>query len=210
MAEATRRAARRLTDGEVVDVTRLTTRVTMTIAAEALFGSDGFDEVGGADELGEALTIALHWAAVSAISFGFGLQVELGGMLGRLSASLPADVAAPLLSVSDRLTQPILWPGRRSGELRAAIALLDERVQRMIDERRAEPGARRDLLARLLEVKDDATGSGMSDRQLRDEIVTLFVAGHETTATALAWALYFLGRDPPLYAAVEGEARALE
>jgi cytochrome P450 len=49
----------------------------------------------------------------------------------------------------------------------------------------------------------------MSDRQLRDEIVTLFVAGHETTATALAWALYFLGRDPPLYAAVEGEARAL-
>ena len=63
-----------------------------------------------------------------------------------------------------------------------------------IAERRAAPdlAERTDVLSRLLQVGDE---EGLSDHELRDQLVTLLLAGHETTATALAWALYELGRD---------------
>ncbi len=54
---------------------------------------------------------------------------------------------------------------------------------------------RPDVLSRLLQVRDDETGQGLTDEELRDQLVTLLLAGHETTATALAWALHELGRD---------------
>ncbi len=93
--------------------------------------------------------------------------------------------------------------------MRKAIAFLDETVQGMIDARRQNPGEHADLLARLLEVRDEDDGERMSDKQVRDEVLTLFVAGHETTATALAWAVYLLGKHPEIYAAAEREADAL-
>ena len=65
-----------------------------------------------------------------------------------------------------------------------------------------------DLLTRLLEAIDE-DGERMSDRQVRDEVLTLFVAGHETTATGLAWTLYYACRDPATYAALEREADAV-
>ena len=78
----------------------------------------------------------------------------------------------------------------------------------MIEERQGVgPGARerQDLLSHLLHAHDEEGGERMSDRQLRDEILTLFVAGHETTATALAWALYLLARHPDVEAALRAE-----
>jgi cytochrome P450 len=90
----------------------------------------------------------------------------------------------------------------------AALAVIERRVERMIAERRAAGLERRDLLSLLLAAHDD-DGGRMSDKQVRDEIVTLFIAGHETTATALAWALYLLARSPEAYARARAEARAL-
>lgn len=55
---------------------------------------------------------------------------------------------------------------------------------------------RDDLLAMLLEARDEETGEGMTDRQLRDELVTLFLAGHETTAISLAWTFHLLAQNP--------------
>jgi cytochrome P450 len=60
----------------------------------------------------------------------------------------------------------------------------------------------------LLDAKDE-DGSTMSDRQVRDEVLTLFVAGHETTATGLAWTLYYACKNPEAYAAMEREADAV-
>ena len=54
---------------------------------------------------------------------------------------------------------------------------------------------RDDLLSMLLEARDEETGEGMTDKQLRDELVTLFLAGHETTAIALTWTFHLLGAD---------------
>jgi cytochrome P450 len=62
---------------------------------------------------------------------------------------------------------------------------LDGVIYAIIAERRRNPGKHEDLLALLMEACDEETGEGMSDRQLRDELITFFVAGHETTANAL-------------------------
>jgi len=72
---------------------------------------------------------------------------------------------------------------------------IDNVVYRIISERRASGKDTGDLLSMLLAARDE-DGSQMSDRQLRDEVMTLFLAGHETTALTLAWSWYLLGRDP--------------
>ena len=78
---------------------------------------------------------------------------------------------------------------------RRGVALLDRLVARVLAERRARPGDRGDLLSMLMAARDD-DGRPMSDRQLRDELITLFLAGHETTAIALSWTLFLLARNP--------------
>jgi cytochrome P450 len=75
------------------------------------------------------------------------------------------------------------------------VAKIDRIVQRIIDERRRSEEDNGDLLSMLLAARDE-DGSRMSDRQLRDEVMTLFLAGHETTALTLAWSFYLLGRYP--------------
>src|SRR5205823_3386026 len=62
------------------------------------------------------------------------------------------------------------------------------------DSKAADPLVKRDLLDMLMDARDEETGEGMSDVQLRDEVMTIFAAGHETTANALVWTWYFLGR----------------
>jgi cytochrome P450 len=74
---------------------------------------------------------------------------------------------------------------------------LDRVIYAEIAERRVAPDLadRSDVLSTLLRVRDDEGGGGLSDDELRDQLVTLLLAGHETTATALSWALYEVGRD---------------
>ena len=94
---------------------------------------------------------------------------------------------------------PLGWPLPRNQRMRAAVARLDEVVYRIIAERRAAPGDRGDVLSTLLEARDD-DGSGLTDKDVRDEIMTLMLAGHETTANALAWTWYLLAQHPAPYA----------
>jgi len=75
------------------------------------------------------------------------------------------------------------------------VRKIDRFVYRIISERRASGEDTGDLLSMLLRAQDE-DGSGMTDRQLRDELMTLFLAGHETTALALTWAWVLLARSP--------------
>jgi cytochrome P450 len=77
----------------------------------------------------------------------------------------------------------------------AAAREIDAIVYRIISERRNSVSDEGDLLSMLLAAQDE-DGSGMSDRQLRDEVITLFLAGHETTALTLSWAWYLLAQNP--------------
>lgn len=89
-------------------------------------------------------------------------------------------------------------PTPRNRAFFETIALLDAIVYRIINERRRLPAAERpaDLLTMLLEARDEVTGEGMTDKQLRDEVMTIFLAGHETTANALTWTFYLLSLFP--------------
>lgn len=77
-----------------------------------------------------------------------------------------------------------------------AGALLDRVVRGIIERRRREGGSGDDLLAMLMEAVDEETGEHMSDTQLRDEVLTLLLAGHETTANALSWTWVYLSLNP--------------
>jgi cytochrome P450 len=79
----------------------------------------------------------------------------------------------------------------------------------IIDTRRRSGAGEDDLLARLLVAHDPETGGQMSDRQLRDEVMTLFFAGHETTGLALTWTWYLLATHPEVAARVRGELAAV-
>jgi cytochrome P450 len=78
----------------------------------------------------------------------------------------------------------------------SAIQNIDEIVYRIIRQRRESRQDTDDLLSRLLAARDEQSGVGMTDRQLRDEVVTLVLAGHETTALVLFYTFYLLGRSP--------------
>jgi cytochrome P450 len=81
----------------------------------------------------------------------------------------------------------------------AALERLNETIYRMIRERRAKGADKGDLLSMLLLSKDEETGQHLNDEETRDEAMTLFLAGHETTAQALAWAWYLLAARPEYY-----------
>lgn len=86
-----------------------------------------------------------------------------------------------------------------------AIRTLDDVVYGMIAQRRSSGEAGNDLLGLLLEVQDEDTGERMSDKQLRDEAMTIFLAGHETTANALAWTWYLLSKHPDVLRTLHAE-----
>ncbi len=182
-----------------------TTRLTMGVAGKTLFDADTFSE---ADDIGDALTIALDWTGYAMSRPSSMLHILTKRAFERLAKRTTGTVHELALAGVQRFTGPALLIGSRGRKLAKAIAFLDARVQRMIDDRRRTLGTgRTDLLSRLLEARDEA--GAMNDRQIRDEVLTLFVAGHETTATALAWTLYLASRNPAVYAAMEREADAV-
>ena len=91
-----------------------------------------------------------------------------------------------------------------------ARARLDQTMYRIIGERRRDDRDRGDLLSMLMLARDEeGDGTGMSDRQLRDEALTIFLAGHETTANALSWTWHLLARHPEAEAALHAELDAV-
>jgi cytochrome P450 len=107
---------------------------------------------------------------------------------------------------------PILLrtPLPRVRRFRRGIALLERETARVIAGRRASGEADGDLLSILLAARDvEGDGTGMSDRQVRDEALTLITAGHETTANGLNWAWYALALHPEAEARFHAELRAV-
>lgn len=132
------------------------------------------------------------------------------------STSIGADAEVAAQAFSDTLAYmnqlllaPLPWlhrlplPSKR--RFYAAIRTLDAIVYRIIAERRASASAPDDLLGMLVNARDPETGEGMSDRQIRDEVMTIFLAGHETTANALAWVWHLLAEHPQVDAAFRDE-----
>ena len=212
MIRCTEHSLRDWRDGATLDLLRETTHITMNIAGKILFGVDMFAE---SDELAAALREVLFWTGEKLNSTVPFVQLALRQLVARVAEKLPEKLpgSSPRLSglaqrAVRRLEQPIFLPTERDRRVQAAVALLDRRVQRMVDERRSSGGQQGDLLGRLLAARDE-DGGQLDDKQLRDEILTLFVAGHETTATSLAFTLSLLCRHPAIYRQARAQVDAL-
>jgi cytochrome P450 len=87
-------------------------------------------------------------------------------------------------------------PSRRNRDFKRALSLLEDVVRGIVEARRADPGEHEDLLSLLMAAYDDPASPLSSARQLRDEILTFLIGGHETTAAGLAWTFYLLSEHP--------------
>jgi cytochrome P450 len=103
---------------------------------------------------------------------------------------------------------PGIVPTPKNLRFRAALRALDRVVLSLIAERRRDAADRGDLLSMLLAARDEETGDGLTDQQLRDEVMTLLLAGHETTAMTLAWTFYLLSLHPGVRRTLETEVDA--
>jgi cytochrome P450 len=109
----------------------------------------------------------------------------------------------------DRLVNPPDWlPTPENLRLKHSVKGLDAMIQRFIDERRKSGEDKGDLLSMLLMARDEDDGDGMDDRQVRDEAMTVFGAGHETTASALMWTWYLISQHPEVEAKLLDELDA--
>ncbi|MBU8894264.1 cytochrome P450 [Corallococcus sp. M34] len=130
-----------------------------------------------------------------------------------IGASVSRDIGEALARVqafaNARLTQllplPRALPLPSHLRMRRDLDMLDRVVRELIERRRADTGTHHDLLAMLMEARDEDTQERMSDTQLRDEVMTLMVAGHETTASALSWTMVLLSRHPDVRRRLETE-----
>lgn len=162
--------------GQAIDISEEMMRLTLSIVGKSLFSQDIGAE---ADVVGRSFSFANEYIATRTRSF---------------------------------FAPPLNWPtpGNRRfhaarNELQAVVrAILAERRQahrREAYRREAHPsggtGSHADLLDMLLHAVDEGTGQGMTDQRLQDEVMTLLLAGHETTANALTWTWYLLSQNPP-------------
>jgi cytochrome P450 len=143
------------------------------------------------------------------------LAIVVKSLFGQELSRDADEIGELLLAVADasneRMNSPyglLSWiPTRRNLRERRALARFDEIIRVLIRTRRQSAGQREDLLSALLSAADADTGERMSDRQLRDEMMTLFLAGQDTTAHALSWTWYLLARHPDVEAKLLEELR---
>lgn len=157
-----------------------------------------------------------------------GVAVDLASQMMQLALQVVArtlfntDVTEDVLQINDevnvimqlynflialpRAEAYLHWPVPGLMRFRRARARLDKVVQRMIAEHRADGMDRGDLLSMLVASRDEeADHSGMTDEQLRDEVLTIFLAGYETVANALTWTWYLLAQNPAAEAKLHKE-----
>lgn len=163
--------------GESIDMAEIMMRLTLGIVNQTLFSTD--------------------------------VEQQYGGEIEQLSDAISFLIE----DVNFRYVRPFypFWaPTSRNRKYKQAVKRIDQIIYRIIAARRRmldnDPrAAPQDLLTTLLTARDADTGEGMNDKQLRDEVITLFLAGHETTANALTWTWYSLATHPSAEKALHDE-----
>lgn len=174
--------------------------------------------------------VMVEAAAAEADRWTAGAAFDLGEAMNRLALAIAGRTmfGADVLSSADRVSQAVrdalsafdqaqfpfadrlLWaPLPANLRSKRARRVLDGVVYGLIAERRARPAGTDDLLGMLLEAQDEETGAAMTDEEVRDEAMTLLLAGHETTAVALAWTWSLLSDHPEVEARLHTEVDAL-
>lgn len=168
---------------------------------------------------GQAITRACdgfygHWDSLAR-----GTEVDIGAEMSRLTLRIiagtmfSADTDDVIDLVADTMKHgfdvgdfnildvlPVIGPmrmNRRVREMGQRFRPLDDAINRMIDAREKDPqGAAADLLSRLITAHDESGDAALTSREIRDQVITIFIAGHETTAQAMTWTWYLLSQHP--------------
>jgi cytochrome P450 len=128
------------------------------------------------------------------------IMTVMGGAAGRYQAEIRPNIL-------DLLGLP-LWIAAIGRKKRADRVFdeFDTLIDRLIETRARDPGhGPKDLLARLISARDEQTGGGMTAQEVRDHVITIFMAGHETTAMAMTWAWFLLSQHPAVEAKLHAE-----
>jgi cytochrome P450 len=136
-------------------------------------------------------------------------DADVSGDAADASAAMETLIRCFTRRVERWIKLPMAIPTPSNLRFRRAMSRLDRIIFAIIAARRASGEDRGDLLSMLLHAQDEDDGRRMTDRQLRDEAMTLFMAGHETTANTLAWTWVLLARSPDVEARLHAELDAV-
>ena len=151
----------------------------------------------------ECRALTLRALGHSILGIDLGDQTQVVGAALRTSAKWAADRAL------HPVNPPRWWPTRGQRRARAASASLHALAAEILRACRADPTRDAPLVWALIQTTDPQTGQPLSDRAICDELVLFLLAGHDTTSTALSYALWALGHRPDLQQRVAAEAGAL-
>lgn len=166
MTQYVNRTIRKWNDGQMIDIHEKMMRCTMEIVAKTLFDID--------------LQEPRH---------------QVSKQVGKALDQVFHEYANHYTSITRILLEmlPFPLPSPRKKRLQKSINQLDQAIYEIIENRKKENRDRGDLLSMLIAVQDE-DGKGMTPTQLRDEVITLFIAGHETTANVLSWTFYLVAQ----------------
>jgi cytochrome P450 len=149
----------------------------------------------GIAERGETVDVAEEMSSLT-------LRITVKALFGR-------DIADHVEAIGRRIADSVGLLVSESSSFEEARVVVTDLLESIVREREQSPVESPDLLWMLMEARDEETGEPMGRRQLLDEMLTLLLAGYETTANALAWTWYLLSENPGPAAALRAELRAV-
>lgn len=153
----------------------------------------------------DAAMMQMALEVVGKTFFGLDLRHEAP----ELTEGVLEMLAYVVYRASNPVAPPLSVPTSRNRRYKEAMAKLEGVIQQTIAERRAAGTDEGDVLSMMLAARDEETGEPMPDEQIRAEMATLIIAGHETVASALTWAWYLLSLHPAVRTALETEVDAV-
>ncbi len=133
------------------------------------------------------------------------MSVDVSGDSAAVTHAITDGLEAIQYTLTHPFSPPTWVPTKPNRKFTAALKALNAVVYGIIAERRAGQGSKDDLLALLMNAVDADTHERMNDEQLRDEVMTIFLAGHETTAVLMSWTLYLLSKHPDVARTLRAE-----
>lgn len=159
-------------------------------------------------DAGEPIDIANEMSRLTLTIVGRSL---LSTDLANVSPEVGRAVQEVLDQASKRIKAAVAVPENAptpsNRRFQRSLAILNDLVYGIIREHRARGEDSGDLISMLIAARDEETGEAMTDDQLRDEVMTAIIAGHETTAAALSWSWYLLSKGPDVRRRLENEAK---
>ncbi len=147
--------------------------------------------------------------AMSQVTLSIAGKLLFNRDIGRDSDWIGEAMVLLFRDVNQRIMSPIKVPRQiptpQNRRVQRAIDQLEELVYGLIDERRGRADEYDDLLSMFMLAEDEDSGERMSDDQIRDELMTFIIAGHDTTSNLLSWALYLLSKHPGVRRRLEAE-----